>query len=180
MKAKPKNTSYLARAKNIKLAAFDVDGVMTDGSLMLTDRGEEIKVFHTLDGQGLKMLQRSGVEIAIITARSSRVVELRAQNLGITHLYQGNEDKLATFSGLLEMLDLRASEACYMGDDVIDLPILRLCGFAVTVPEAPAMVRDCCHYITQRPGGRGAVRELCEVIMHAQATLAEQLGAYLK
>jgi 3-deoxy-D-manno-octulosonate 8-phosphate phosphatase (KDO 8-P phosphatase) len=170
----------LARAREIKIAIFDVDGVMTDGSLFLTDAGEEIKAYNVLDGYGLKMLRQSGVELAIITSRTSRSVERRAQNLEITHLYQGSHDKLATFVSLLETLDLQAGEACYMGDDLIDLPVLRRAGLAVSVPSAPDIVKQHAHYVTKAGAGHGAVRECCELIMAAQGTLAAIQQGYLR
>ncbi|HUW51396.1 MAG TPA: 3-deoxy-manno-octulosonate-8-phosphatase KdsC [Sulfuricella sp.] len=168
------------RAKKIKLAIFDVDGVMTDGSLYLADGGQEYKAFNSLDGHGMKMLQRSGVELAIITGRTSQVVALRAANLGVTHLYQGAEDKLAAFLELLEKAGCGPAECAYMGDDVIDLPAMRRCGLAACVPAAPALVKQHAHYVTDLPGGGGAVRELCELIMQAQGTFEAQLAPYLK
>jgi len=168
------------RAKKIKLAIFDVDGVMTDGSLYLADDGQEFKAFNSLDGHGMKMLKRSGVELAIITGRSSQLVALRAINLGVTHLYQGSEDKLTAFLELLEKTGHDPAECAYMGDDVVDLPVMRRCGLAVCVPAAPALVKQHSHYITQLPGGGGAVRELCELIMQAQGTFEMQLAPYLK
>lgn len=168
------------RAKKIKLAIFDVDGVMTDGSLYLADDGQEFKAFNSLDGHGMKMLNRSGVDLAIITGRTSQLVALRAINLGVTHLYQGSEDKLTAFLELLEKTGLDPAECAYMGDDVVDLPVMRRCGLAVCVPAAPALVKQHSHYITQLPGGGGAVRELCELIMQAQGTFEMQLAPYLK
>ena len=168
------------RAKKIKLAVFDVDGVMTDGSLYLADDGQEFKAFNSLDGHGMKMLNRSGVELAIITGRTSQLVALRAINLGVTHLYQGAEDKLTAFLELLEKSGLDPAACAYMGDDVVDLPVMRRCGLAVCVPAAPALVKQHSHYITQLPGGGGAVRELCELVMQAQGTFEMQLAPYLK
>lgn len=168
------------RAKKIRLAIFDVDGVMTDGSLYLTDGGQEYKAFNSLDGHGMKMLQRSGVELAIITGRTSQVVAQRAANLGVAHLYQGVEDKLAAFLELLEKTGGDPSECAYMGDDVVDLPVMRRCGLAACVPAAPALVKQHAHYVTDLPGGGGAVRELCELIMQAQETFEAQLAPYLK
>lgn len=170
----------LNQAKSIRLIAFDIDGIMTDGGLYLTDSGEEIKRFNSLDGHGLKMLKASGVQLAIITGRTSCCVELRAQNLGIDHLFQGAENKLATMQSLLAQLDIPAEAAAYMGDDVIDLPVMRRMALALTVPEAPQVVRDHAHYVTRRNGGHGAVREVCELIMSAQGTLDAQLAPYLK
>ncbi len=169
-----------ARARRIKLIAFDVDGVMTDGSLFLGDDGQEYKAFHSLDGHGLKMLRRSGVELAIITGRTSQVVVRRAANLGIPHLYQGIEDKLEAWLELLAELGVTPEESAFMGDDVVDLPVLRRCGLALSVPAAPSLVKQHVHYITELGAGRGAVREACELIMRAQGTLDEQLAPYLK
>jgi 3-deoxy-D-manno-octulosonate 8-phosphate phosphatase (KDO 8-P phosphatase) len=169
----------LNQAKSIRLIAFDVDGIMTDGGLYLSDSGEEFKRFNSLDGHGLKMLKASGVELAIITGRTSRCVELRAKNLGITHLFQGAEDKLATMQILLQQLGFSAETSAYMGDDVVDLPVMRRMALALTVPEAPQLVRDHAHYVTRRNGGNGAVREVCELIMSAQGTLDAKLAQYL-
>ena len=172
-------TQTTARAKLIRLAVFDVDGVLTDGSLYMNDLGEEIKAFNTLDGHGLKMLMNSGVELAIITGRTSRSVEMRAKNLGIKHLYQGSEYKLETLTKLLATLKLDSSPTMFMGDDVVDLPAMRHCGFAVCVPAAPAIVKQYSQLVTQAQGGQGAVREACEFIMQAQGTLDKQLEKYL-
>ncbi|MBU0621069.1 MAG: phenylphosphate carboxylase subunit delta [Gammaproteobacteria bacterium] len=171
--------SLIERIKPIRLVAFDVDGVLTDGGLYLSDSGEEFKRFNTLDGHGLKMLKASGVELAIITGRTSRCVELRAQNLGIARLYQGVEDKLAVMQSLLAEMKLAAAAAAYMGDDVVDLPVMRNVGLALSVPGAPQIVRDHAHYVSQRAAGHGAVREVCELILGAQGTLNEQLARYL-
>lgn len=165
------------RAKRIRLAIFDVDGVLTDGGLYYTDSGEELKVFSVRDGLGMRMLQASGVQLAIISSRRSRCVELRARGLGIAHVHQGISDKLAAFRELLARLALDAAAVAYMGDDLVDVPVLRRSGFAVAVPEAPAAVQRHAHYVTQAGGGRGAVRELCELILHAQGTLGAQLAA---
>ena len=168
------------KAKRIRLAIFDVDGVLTDGSLYLTDSGEEIKAFNSQDGHGMKMLRESGVELAIITGRTSRCVELRARNLGIELLYQGAADKVQAFAALLTARRLDAAAASYMGDDVVDLPVLRRCGLALTVPDAPLLVKQHADYVSQACGGHGAAREVCELIMHAQDTLARQFETFLK
>jgi 3-deoxy-D-manno-octulosonate 8-phosphate phosphatase (KDO 8-P phosphatase) len=172
--------SLTARIKPLRLIAFDVDGVLTDGGLYLSDSGEEFKRFNSLDGHGLKMLKASGVELAIITGRTSRCVELRAKNLGITRLYQGVEDKLAVMQSLLADLKLAPEAAAFMGDDVVDLPVLRRVGLALSVPDAPQVVRDHAHYVSQRDAGHGAVREVCELILAAQGTLDAQLAPYLR
>jgi 3-deoxy-D-manno-octulosonate 8-phosphate phosphatase (KDO 8-P phosphatase) len=169
-----------SRAKLIRLMAFDVDGVMTDGGLYYSDSGEEFKRFNSQDGHGLKMLRASGVGIALITGRSSNCVSARASNLGIEHVYQGVENKLEAMVDLLNKLKLPRDAAAYMGDDVVDLTVMRHVGMAVTVPDAPLLVRERSHYITQHNGGYGAVREACEMIMAAQGTLDTQLAHYLR
>ena len=171
--------SLTERLKPLRLIAFDVEGVLTDGGLYLSDSGEEFKRFNSLDGHGLKMLKASGVELAIITGRRSQCVSQRAANLGIRHLHQGVEDKLATMRALLAELNLPPQAAAYMGDDVVDLPVMRHVGAAFSVPGAPQLVRDRAHYVSQRAAGCGAVREVCELIMTAQGTLDAQLGRYL-
>ena len=170
----------LSRAKLIRLIAFDVDGVMTDGGLFLSDSGEEFKRFNSLDGHGIKMLRASGVEVAIITGRTSRCVELRAKNLGIEYVYQGIERKLDAMVDLLEKLKLSRDASAYMGDDVVDLCVMRHVGLSISVPDSPQIVREHSDYVTQRRGGHGAVREACELIMSAQGTLDTQLAPYLK
>ncbi len=168
-----------ARLQPLRLIAFDVDGVLTDGGLYLSDSGEEFKRFNSLDGHGLKMLKATGVELALISGRKSQCVTLRAANLGIKHLYQGVENKLAAMQSLLAMLQLSPQAAAFMGDDVIDLPVMRHAGAAFSVPGAPQLVRDHAHYVSQRAAGFGAVREVCELIMAAQGTLDAQLAPYL-
>jgi 3-deoxy-D-manno-octulosonate 8-phosphate phosphatase (KDO 8-P phosphatase) len=172
--------SLAERIKPLRLVTFDVDGVLTDGGLYLSDSGEEFKRFNSLDGHGLKMLKNSGVELAIITGRTSKCVELRAKNLGITRLYQGVEDKLAAMQSLLADLKLAPEQAAFMGDDVVDLPVMRRVGLALSVPAAPQIVRDHAHYVSQRNAGHGAVREVCELILGAQGNLDAQLAPYLK
>lgn len=172
--------SLAERIKPLRLVAFDVDGVLTDGGLYLSDSGEEFKRFNSLDGHGLKMLRNSGIELAIITGRTSKCVEMRAKNLGITRLYQGVEDKLAAMQSLLADMKLTPEQAAFMGDDVVDLPVMRRVGLALSVPAAPQIVRDHAHYISQRAAGHGAVREVCELILGAQGNLDAQLAPYLK
>ena len=167
------------RIQPIRLIAFDVDGILTDGGLYLSDSGEEFKRFNSLDGHGLKMLKASGIELAIITGRTSRCVEMRAKNLGIVHLYQGIEKKWDAMQNLLGKLGLAPEVTAFMGDDVVDLPVMRRVGLALTVPNAPPAVHEYAHYATKREGGNGAVREACELIMSAQGTLSAQLAPYL-
>lgn len=168
------------RAKVLKLLVLDVDGVLTDGKLYLSDSGEEIKAFNTLDGHGLKMLKASGVDVAIITGRKSRLVEMRAGNLGIAHLYQGVEDKLSAFRELIGKLGLQPQQVAFMGDDLVDLPAMRRAGLALTVPAAPTLVKQHAHYVSERSGGDGAVREVCELIMQAHGTFDAQVAPYLE
>ena len=170
----------LSKAKLIRLMAFDVDGVMTDGGLFLSDSGEEFKRFNSLDGHGLKMLRSSGVEVAIITGRTSRCVAARAQDLGIVHVFQGAEDKLGAMVELLNKLELSRDDAAYMGDDVVDLTVMRHVGMSISVQESPRLVREHSDYVTQCRGGHGAVREACEMIMSAQGTLDARLSQYLR
>lgn len=170
----------LRRAKALKLMIFDVDGVMTDGTLYYSERGEELKAFNIHDGHGIKMLKQYGVEVALITARRSRAVALRAANLGIAHLYQGVEDKRGAYAALLEQLGLAAGQSGYMGDDLLDLPLITRCGFAATVAAAPEAVRKRVHYIARAGGGHGAVREVCEFILRAQGMLERAIGAHLQ
>jgi 3-deoxy-D-manno-octulosonate 8-phosphate phosphatase (KDO 8-P phosphatase) len=170
----------ISRAKLVKLIAFDVDGVMTDGGLYLSDSGEEFKRFNALDGHGIKMLIASGVQVAIITGRTSRCVTERAKNLGIQQVFQGVENKFETMMSLLDTLKLTRESAAFMGDDVVDLRAMRQVGFSVSVPAAPQIVRDHANYVTRCGGGQGAVREACELIMTAQGTLDSQLAPYLQ
>jgi len=169
----------LEQAKQVRLMIFDVDGVMTDGRLYFNDAGEEMKAFNSLDGHGLKMLQNSGVKLAIITGRTSNLVLHRARNLGIEYVYQGAHDKRASFEELIREVGVNAEQCGYMGDDVIDLPVMRRVAFAAAVPDSPALVRQYAHYVTGCQGGAGAVREVCELIMQSQNTLDAALAPYL-
>jgi 3-deoxy-D-manno-octulosonate 8-phosphate phosphatase (KDO 8-P phosphatase) len=168
------------RARRVRLAVFDVDGVLTDGTVYLSASGEETKAFNIQDGLGLKMLADSGVQTAIISGRKSAIVRLRARETGIRHVYQGISDKLAVYRALLDKLGLSAAESSFMGDDLPDLPVLSRCGVAFSVPAAPQIVRDHAHYVTRAGGGRGAVREACELLMRAQGSLDRQLEGFLR
>jgi 3-deoxy-D-manno-octulosonate 8-phosphate phosphatase (KDO 8-P phosphatase) len=174
------DSAITARIRDVKLAVFDVDGVMTDGSLLYGSDGETTKVFNTLDGHGMKMLKASGVELAIISGRESLALSRRARDLGVHELFQAVENKGHVFDELLKKLNISAAQTASIGDDVVDLPILLRCGFAACVPAAPAFVRERMHYVTSAHGGAGAVREFCEVIMAAQGTLDAALKKYLK
>ncbi len=168
-----------ARAAKVRLMIFDVDGVLTDGSLHYGPQGELIKTFNVLDGHGIKLLQQSGVATAIISARKSDIVAKRASDLGIAHVRQGVDNKLVAFEQLLAQTG-SDKEACgFIGDDVIDLPILRRVGFAASVPNAHAEVISRVHYVTTASGGRGAARELCDFILRAQGNYEAALAPYL-
>lgn len=169
----------LPTAQNLKLMGFDVDGVLSDGRLYYCDDGSEIKTFNTLDGHGMKMLRDAGIEIAIITGRRSGAVEARARNLGIDLLFQAVEDKKDVMAGILAERGLTFAEAGYMGDDVVDLPIMRACGFAAAPANAHALVKEHSHLVTTLRGGKGAAREVCEAILAAQGKLDAALARYL-
>ena len=174
------NQDAFERARNIRLVVFDVDGVITDGSLYLCDDGQEFKAFNVQDGLGMKLLKSTGVELGIITGRTSNVVVKRAENTGVAHYFQGVEDKLEAFAKMAGELGLTFEQCAFMGDDYIDLPPMRRAGLAVTVPAAPQIVKAHAHYVTTREGGRGAVRELVELIMQAQGTFDDQMAQFLK
>jgi len=169
----------LDKAKNIKLVVFDVDGVLTDGSLFLGDAGEEYKAFNSRDGHGMKMLQSTGIEIAIITGRTSDVVTHRMQSLGIQHVYQGKLDKLPAFEELCQLTGIMPEQVAYVGDDVVDLPILVRAGLAIGVQDAHPLVKQHCHWLCPSNGGRGAARDVCELILSAQGQLEQMLEKYL-
>jgi 3-deoxy-D-manno-octulosonate 8-phosphate phosphatase (KDO 8-P phosphatase) len=169
---------HMRRAALVKVMIFDVDGVLTDGSLTYGPDGEATKTFYVLDGLGIQLLQKTGVHTAIISARTSPIVVRRAQDLGITHVHQGSHDKRVAFASLLAATGVRAEECGYIGDDVIDLPLLSRVGFAVTVPTGHPEVQHRAHYVTRAPGGRGAVREVCDMVMRAQGTYQQALAPY--
>lgn len=172
------SSDVLARAAKIRLLICDVDGVLTDGRLYFTPDGHELKSFHARDGHGLKLLQRTGVQAAVISGRSSPAVALRMSSLGIEHVYQGRENKLEPFQELLGRLDLKAEQAAFVGDDVLDLPLLRRVGLAVAVADAHFTLRETVHWVTAQPGGLGAVREVCDLIMLAQGRLQGIIESY--
>ncbi len=172
------NTDKLA--KKIKLIIFDVDGVLTDGGLYFTEDGTEFKRFNALDGHGIKMLKDNGVEPAVISARESNAVKHRMENLGIVHFYQGQADKVVAFNDLLQKLNLSATEVAYVGDDVIDLPVMTKVGFAVAVANAHDLVKQHADLTTEKSGGNGAVREICDFILKAQGNFDQAMAKYLQ
>jgi 3-deoxy-D-manno-octulosonate 8-phosphate phosphatase (KDO 8-P phosphatase) len=161
----------LERARAVRLAIFDVDGVLTDGTLYIGAQGEAFKAFNILDGHGVKMLQAAGIATAIISGRSSEAVSRRAAELGIAHVVQGSSDKVAALDELIAALGLEASACAFVGDDLPDLAAMRRCGFAVAVANAVDAVKAAAHYVTRASGGRGAVREFCELVLRAQGQL---------
>lgn len=167
------------RAREVRLMIFDVDGVLTDGRIYYTDSGDEMKSFSTLDGHGIRMLMASGVGVAILTGRRSDVVTHRMRNLGIATVLQGVEDKRSAFAELAASKGLGHAACGYMGDDVVDLPVLTRCGFAASTREAPEIVRSRVHFVATEPAGSGAAREVCEMLMRSQNTLDAALSRYL-
>jgi len=163
--------SALPRAKQVQLLLLDVDGVLTDGTLIYSSEGVESKCFNTQDGLGLRLLQDSGVEVGIITARTSPMVERRAKELRLAHLFQGHSDKLIAYESILKQTGLRPLQTAYMGDDLMDLPILNRVGLAAAPANSVAEIRQRVHYTTERSGGFGAVREVCDLILEAQSNL---------
>lgn len=163
----------------IRMLVFDVDGVLTDGRLYFSDDGHESKAFHTLDGHGIKMLQRTGVSTAIITGRTTRLVAKRAQDLGIEHLYQGREDKADALTELCTDLDMPIEDVAFMGDDLPDLGAIRKAGVGMTVANAHYFVREHADWVSQFAGGSGAAREACDFIMRIQGTLDDALARFL-
>ena len=169
----------MEKAAHIRLVIFDVDGVLTDGSLYIGDDGQEYKAFNSLDGHGMKMLQNAGVQIGIITGRSSEVVRIRMESLGINHVYQGAREKLPAYLDLKEKLGLEDEQIAYVGDDVVDLPVMTRVGLAVAVQDAHPFAKQHAHWTTPTAGGQGAGREVCEMLMSAQGKLQAALDQYL-
>ena len=160
--------SVMKKALSIKLAMFDVDGVLTDGSLRYSSDGEQIKVFNALDGHGLKMLQQAGIGVGVISARSSQALQTRLSDLGIQHCYLGINNKLAVFEKLIADLKIAPKECAFTGDDVIDLAVMNQCGLKFSVDNGHFIVKNVADWITPMPGGSGAVRAICDVILYSQ------------
>ena len=171
--------SVIRRAQKIKLLILDVDGVLTTGYLDYDAKGEVVKSFYVQDGLGLQLLRQQGIQLAIISGRDSPVTAARAQDLKIHHVLQGAQDKGAALVSLLKTAGVAASECAYIGDDVIDLPILRAVGMAVSVPNGHHLARSAAHWVTAQSGGAGAVRELAELILFAQDKLLAAYAPYL-
>lgn len=169
----------LARGKAVQLAIFDVDGVLTDGSLFIGDDGQEYKAFNSRDGHGLKMMQRNGVAAGIITGRTSKVVEHRVADLGIQHVYQGCADKLPVYEQLITDLGLAPEQTAFIGDDIVDLPIMLRVGLSIATADAHPMVKQHSHWITPSVGGRGAARDVAELLMFAHGKYESEMVKYL-
>ena len=169
----------LERARRIRLMIFDVDGVLTDGRLWYGPGGEELKAFHSFDGHGLKMLAASGVPCALLSGRRSAAVSARAAELGIAHVLQGIEEKREEFEMLAQRLHLSPEQTGYMGDELVDLPVLTRCGLACAPREAPETVRSRVHYVASAAAGGGAAREVCEFLLRAQDRLELAMRPYL-
>lgn len=166
------------KLSRIRMLLLDVDGVLTDGRVIISDSGAETKAFDVRDGHGLKLLQRAGIVVGIITGRSSRVVDHRMRELGIELVYQGVKNKLEPFEQILEQFRLSPEQVAYVGDDLVDLPVLRRVGFSATVADACPDLFARVDFVSAHPGGRGAVRELCEMLLKAQGHWDELTHRY--
>ncbi|KLU17537.1 MULTISPECIES: 3-deoxy-manno-octulosonate-8-phosphatase KdsC [Proteus] len=166
----------IKKAEKIQLLICDVDGVMSDGLIYMGNNGEELKAFNVRDGYGIRCLLTSGIEVAIITGRQSKLLEDRAKTLGITYLYQGQHNKLLAYQQLLDTLNLEPEQTAYIGDDLIDLPVMEKVGLSVAVADAHPLLTPRANYVTRIAGGRGAVRELCDLILLAQGRLEDAKG----
>ncbi|WP_407939102.1 3-deoxy-manno-octulosonate-8-phosphatase KdsC [Methylobacter luteus] len=172
--------AVLEKAKKLKLLILDVDGVLTDGKLFFDNDGNEYKAFHSRDGHGIKLLRQTGVEVAVISGRKSSSVALRMKNLGIEYVYQGHENKIAAFNEIIGKLRITPDQAAHVGDDLLDLPIMTRVGLAIAVDDANFAVKQRADWCTTLPGGHGAVREVCDLIMQAQGHFDDVVNAYLK
>ena len=168
------------RAKKIRLALFDVDGVLTDGKIHINEHGQEIKTFNTQDGHGIRLLQHYGIQVGVITGRSSKALEHRMHDLNIEHVYQGTIDKNAVYQTLLEKINLNAEQTSFVGDDIVDLQIMSQCGLSIAVANAHDFVKQHAHWHTSKSGGDGAVREVCELLLESQGLLEEALEYNLR
>ncbi|MFO7569207.1 MAG: HAD-IIIA family hydrolase [Smithellaceae bacterium] len=166
------------KLKNIKMLILDVDGVMTDGRIIMDSEGREMKNFDVRDGHGLVMIQRHGIQVAILTGRTSAVVDHRARDLKITEVYQGALNKKEVFEQMLRKYALNPAQMAFMGDDIVDIPVLKKVGFAVAVANALEMVKKTAHYVTIHNGGNGAVREVCDMLLHAQGFWPDVAARY--
>ncbi len=171
--------ALLDKAAKIRLIIFDVDGVLTDGRLYFGNDGDELKAFNCRDGHGIKMLQNNGIDVAVISGRRSKAVETRMMDLKVRHVHLGAENKRQVFEDLCAGLGVDATQVAYLGDDVIDLPVMRRVGLAIAVQDADAFVKEHAHWTTPMPGGRGAARDACELILSAHGKLESERAKYL-
>jgi 3-deoxy-D-manno-octulosonate 8-phosphate phosphatase (KDO 8-P phosphatase) len=174
------SSKSLKKAKNVKLLILDVDGVLTDGRIVIDDRGVETKCFDVRDGHGIKLLKRAHIEVAIITGRQSQVVSHRARELGIDSVYQNIHDKLEVYKAILKEKGLKDGDVGFVGDDIVDLPLLKRVGFSVVVADGIEELKPYADYVSRNKGGRGAVREISELILKAQGKWPELMERYLK
>lgn len=168
------------RASHVRLLILDIDGVLTDGSLYFDAKGETLKVFNVQDGHGIKMAQHGGIEVALVSGRRSDAAYNRARELNINRFYEGVRDKVAIFEELLQALNLTAPEAAAVGDDLVDLPLFHRVGLGVAVADAVPEARAAAHWVTTRPGGKGAVREVCDLILKARGQWEEILRPWME
>lgn len=166
----------VAKASEIKLLFCDVDGVFSDGRIYMGNQGEELKAFHTRDGYGIKALMATGIDVAVITGRQSEIVKQRMTALGIKHLVQGCDDKLKAFEEIINALNIQPEQCAYIGDDLIDWPVMAVCGLSVCVADGHPWLRQQSDYITRTEGGKGAVRELCDILMLCQGSFGTTMG----
>ncbi len=169
-----------ARARRIRLLILDIDGVLTDGRLYFDAKGETLKVFHVRDGHGIKMAQRGGLEVALVSGRRSDAAFHRARELDISHFYEGVRDKVSILEELLAALNLTPPQVAAVGDELVDLPLFHRVGLGVAVADAAPEVRAAAHWVTNLPGGKGAVREVCDLLLKAQGAWEELLRPWQK
>lgn len=172
----PVSSPIFRLAANIQLLVCDVDGVLSDGRIYMGNDGEELKTFHTHDGFGIKALLNVGIDVAVITGRESHIVQRRMEALGVQHIYQGQGNKLPAFEDLLDKLDLSAAQAAYIGDDVIDLPVMKSAALGIAVANSHPLVLQHANWITRTRGGEGAVREICDLLLQARGQLDSAQG----
>ena len=174
------NSQIVERARRVKMLISDIDGVMTDGRIVYSIYGDELKFFDVTDGFGISLLNKAGIKTVIMTAKKSKIVKMRGRDLGVTRVYAGFLDKLIPFNDVLKRFNIAPEDICFIGDDLIDFPVLKKVGFAVSVPNAVEEVKAVAHYITSRPGGRGAVREVCDLILKSQDKWEQATARFLK
>jgi 3-deoxy-D-manno-octulosonate 8-phosphate phosphatase (KDO 8-P phosphatase) len=174
------DNEIIEKAKKLKLLILDVDGVLTDGKLFFDNDGNEYKAFHARDGHGIKLLQQSGVKVAVISGRRSNSVAIRMRGLGIDHIYQGHENKVSAFYEIIEKIAVTPDQVAHVGDDLLDLPLMTRVGLAIAVQDANFAVKQHAHWCTELSGGCGAVREVCDFIMQAQGNFDDILSSYLQ